>query len=117
MLNPELLRRDPEKTRAVLARRGEDAVEAFNAAVAADEVWRRLTAEVEALRAERRQRSSARRGRPSEDEIASERELANRLGELERDLKTAEEERQEKLAWVPNLPDQEVPPGKDETEN
>ena len=30
MLNPELLRRDPDRTRAVLARRGEDAVEAFN---------------------------------------------------------------------------------------
>jgi seryl-tRNA synthetase len=117
VLNPELLRRDPERTRAVLARRGDDAVEAFDAAIAADEVWRRLTAEVEALRAERRQRSSARRGRPSEEEVQADRELAHRLSELERELKTAEEERQEKLAWVPNLPDQEVPLGKDDTEN
>jgi len=46
MLNPELFRRDPERTRAVLARRGEDAVEAFDAAVVADDHWRRLTADV-----------------------------------------------------------------------
>ena len=117
MLSPELLRRDPERTRAVLARRGDDAVEAFNAAIVADDVWRRLTADVESLRAERRQRSSGRRGRPSEEEIQAERELANRLSDLERELKTAEEDRQQKLAWVPNLPDQEVPLGKDDTEN
>jgi seryl-tRNA synthetase len=49
--------------------------------------------------------------------VQADRELAHRLSELERELKTAEEERQEKLAWVPNLPDQEVPLGKDDTEN
>jgi seryl-tRNA synthetase len=47
VLNPELLRRDPDKTRAALARRGEDAVQAFDVAVRADADWRRLTAEVE----------------------------------------------------------------------
>jgi seryl-tRNA synthetase len=117
VLNPELLRRDPERTRAALARRGEDAVEAFNAAIAADETWRRLTADVEDMRAERRQRASARRGRPSDEEIREERQLGERLAEMERHLKAAEEERHKALAWVPNLPDQSVPLGKDETEN
>jgi seryl-tRNA synthetase len=117
VLNPELLRRDPERTRAALARRGDDAVEAFNAAIAADESWRRLTAEVEQLRAERRQRASARRGRPSEGEIREERRAGERLAEMERQLKEAEEQRHAALAWVPNLPDQSVPLGKDETEN
>jgi seryl-tRNA synthetase len=117
VLNPELLRRDPERTRTALARRGGDAVEAFNTAIAADDAWRHLTAEVEHLRAERRQRASARRGRPSEDEIREERQLGERLAEMERQLKQAEEERHKALAWVPNLPDQSVPLGKDETEN
>ncbi len=49
MLNPELLRRDADRTRAVLARRDDDAVKAFDAAIVADEEWRRLTAEVVAL--------------------------------------------------------------------
>jgi seryl-tRNA synthetase len=117
VLNPELLRRDPERTRAALARRGDDAVEAFNAAIAADDAWRRLTAEVEQVRAERRQRASARRGRPSEDEVREERQVGERLAEMEHQLKQAEEERHKALAWVPNLPDQSVPLGEDETEN
>lgn len=117
MLNPELLRRDPDKTRAVLARRGEDAIAAFDAAVAADDAWRRLTAEVEQLRAERRQRASARRGKPSDEEIVAERRLGEQLSELERQLRDADQERQDKLAWVPNLPDAQVPLGKDDTEN
>src|ERR1700704_5734375 len=61
MLNPELLRRDPDRTRAVLARRDEDAVKAFDEAIVVDEEWRRTTAEVEALRAERKHRSATRR--------------------------------------------------------
>ena len=117
MLNPELLRRDTDRTRAILARRDEDAVKAFDAAIVADEEWRRLTAEVEGLRANRRQRASARRGRPSEDEVAEERLLGERLSEFERALKEAEEIRLKALAWVPNLPDPSVPPGRDDTEN
>ncbi|MBV9325272.1 MAG: serine--tRNA ligase [Chloroflexi bacterium] len=117
MLNPELLRRDPDRTRAVLSRRGDDAVEAFNVAIGADEAWRRQTAEVEQLRAERRQRSSSRRGRPSEDEVRQDRELASRLAELERTLRELEQTRDRALAWIPNLPDAAVPRGKDETEN
>jgi seryl-tRNA synthetase len=117
VLNPELLRRDPDKTRAVLARRGEDAVEAFDAAVAADAKWRAATAAAETVRAERRQRSAGRRGRPSEEEVLSDRNLTDQLAVLDRELKEAEKERQDKLAWVPNLPDEQVPLGKDETEN
>jgi seryl-tRNA synthetase len=117
MLNPELLRRDPDRTRVALARRGEDAVEAFNAAVEADDVWRRLTAQVEQLRADLRRRSQGRRGRPTEEEIAEERTLREALTTEEAAQRRAEEDRQEKLAWVPNLPDQEVPIGKDDTEN
>jgi seryl-tRNA synthetase len=117
VLNPELLRRDPDKTRAVLARRGEDAVEAFNAAIVADERWRAATASVETLRAERRQRSAGRRGRPSEEEVLADRQLADQLASLERELKETEDARQNALSWVPNLPDGEVPLGKDDTEN
>jgi seryl-tRNA synthetase len=117
VLNPELLRRDPDRTRAILARRDEEAVKAFDAAIAADEEWRRLTAEVEGLRAERRQRASSRRGRPSQDEVAKERRSGEHLSELERELKDVEERRKVALAWVPNLPDDSVPAGKDDSEN
>jgi seryl-tRNA synthetase len=117
MLSPDLLRRDPERTRAVLARRDEDAARAFDAAVQADQVWRQRTTEVETLRAERKQASAARRGKPSPEQLEEERAARARLGDLEKDLQQAEQERNTALAWVPNLPDATVPPGKDETEN
>jgi seryl-tRNA synthetase len=72
---------------------------------------------VEQLRAARRQRASARRGRPSEDEIAEERRLSEQLAELEAALRAAEQDRQTALAWVPNLPDEGVPMGLDENDN
>jgi seryl-tRNA synthetase len=117
MLNPELLRRDPDRTRAILARRDEDAVRAFDAAVAADEEWRRGTAEVEALRAERKQRSGELRGAPTDEQRASLRALGDRLAEREAALQLATAERQKAMAWVPNLPDPSVPAGKDDSEN
>ena len=117
MLNPELLRRDPEKTRAILARRDNDAVKAFDEAVIVDEEWRRMTTEVEGLRAERKQRASSRRGRPSDEDVYEERRLSERLSLLERELKEIEEKRKTALAWIPNLPDASVPAGNDDTEN
>jgi seryl-tRNA synthetase len=117
MLNPELLRRDPDKTRASLARRDDDAAKAFDEAVIVDEQWRRMNSDVEGLRAERKQRASSRRGRPSDEDVLEERQLSERLSLLERELKEVEEKRKTALAWIPNLPDASVPAGKDDTDN
>jgi seryl-tRNA synthetase len=117
MLNPELLRREPDHTRAILARRDEDAVRAFDTAVVADEEWRRLTAEVERLRSDRKQRTSSRRGRPSDEDVLEEKRLGAELSVLEQGLREAEDKRKTALAWIPNLPDPSVPAGKDDSEN
>jgi seryl-tRNA synthetase len=85
--------------------------------VAADEEWRRGTAEVEALRAERKQRSGELRGAPTDEQRASLRALGDRLAEREAALQLATAERQKAMAWVPNLPDPSVPAGKDDSEN
>lgn len=117
MLNPDLLRHDPEQTRAALARRDPDAASRFEEAVAADARWRDLTARVEALRAERNERSSGLRGRPSAEQLAEMQALRERLADLERQLQSAEQQRAEVLAWVPNVPDASVPEGKDDSDN
>jgi len=117
MLNSELLRRNPERTRATLARRDEDAARAFDEAVAADEAWRRLTSEVESLRADRKRVAAARRGKPSPEEVEEERAARSQLADLERTLQESEQARNTALSWVPNLPDESVPPGKDDSEN
>ncbi|HEY3057842.1 MAG TPA: serine--tRNA ligase [Chloroflexota bacterium] len=117
MLSPDLLRRNPERTRATLERRDEDAARAFDEAVAADERWRQVTNEVEALRAERKRVAVGRRGKPSAEEVDEERAARARLAELEKELQEAERARNDAMGWVPNLPDESVPAGKDDSEN
>ncbi|MDQ3809753.1 MAG: serine--tRNA ligase [Chloroflexota bacterium] len=117
MLSPDLLRRDPLRTRAALARRDEEAARAFDEAVTADQDWRHLTSEVESLRAERKQVSSSRRGKPSPEDLEEERAARARQAELERQLQEAERKRQTALAWLPNLPDESVPSGVDDSDN
>lgn len=117
MLNPELLRRDPGQTRAALARRGQDVASAFDAAVALDTEWRRATAAMEELRAERKRRSSTMRGKPSPDQLAELRELGDRLGATEQRHAAAEAARDAALRALPNLPDPSVPDGADDSDN
>jgi seryl-tRNA synthetase len=92
-------------------------VRAFDTAVVADEEWRRLTAEVERLRSDRKQRASSRRGRPSDEDVLEEKRLGAELSVLEQGLREAEDKRKTALAWIPNLPDPSVPAGKDDSEN
>jgi seryl-tRNA synthetase len=111
------MRRDADRLRASLARRDEDSVRAFDEALAADEVRRQLIKQVEDARAERKQRASARRGKPTPEEIEEERQARAQLGQLEQELQQAEDRYKTAMSWVPNLPDASVPLGKDDTEN
>ncbi|MBI2756230.1 MAG: serine--tRNA ligase [Chloroflexi bacterium] len=117
MLNPELLRRNPDLTRAALARRDDESVRAFDRAVESDTVWRELTARVEALRAQRNEQSRGLRGKPSPEQLDQMRALRDELAGLETQLQSAEVERDTLLSWLPNLPDASVPMGKDDAEN
>ncbi len=117
MLNPELLRRDPERTRTELARRGPDAVQAFDAAVDVDKRWRASNAQVDALRSERNERSGQIRGKPSPEQLDAMRQLRERLGAAEQELQALEQERDQALKAVPNVPDASVPPGEDDSDN
>jgi seryl-tRNA synthetase len=117
VLNAELLRHNPEATRAALARRGPDVAQAFDRAVTVDRAWREATARVDALRAERNQRSSAMRGRPTPDQLEGLRALRDQTSDAEQQLHVVEAERDQALAALPNVPDASVPDGIDDTDN
>ena len=71
MIDLKAARKDPDRFRAALARRG--AAGDFDALLAADASWRELTERAEALRA-RQKRSS--RSAPAEAELAELRQFA-----------------------------------------
>jgi len=94
-------RREPDRYRAALARRG--AADDFDSLLAIDERWRELTERAEALRAA--QKRSSKPAPPSEQEITALRQLRDELAQAAAEQADAERARQELLARIPNLPD------------
>jgi len=104
MIDIRAARADPERFRAALARKGAAAV--FEEMLAADERWRALVPEVDALRARQRLK-----GRPTPEQLEELGRLKEELRELEGRLAGVEAERDALLAQVPNPPDPTAPDG------
>ncbi len=112
MLDLRLIRRDPDRVRAALERRG--AAERIDELVALDERRRELLPELEALRARQNEASEAigtakRRGEEASDEIAAMREVAARAKEIQAEVAVVEGRIQTVLATVPNVPEDDAP--------
>jgi seryl-tRNA synthetase len=81
-----------------------------------------LLHESEQLKAQRNavtQEVGARRqaGKPADELIQQSRGLGDRIREIDAGLKTLEEESAELAAWIPNLPHETTPPGRDAAHN
>ncbi len=120
MLDPKWLRSDPQGVAERLARRGfvldVAAVEALEARRKA------LQTEAERLRAERNARSKAigqarQRGEDIGPLKAAVAELGERLKAVEEELRQVQARFEALLLGVPNLPDDSVPGGRDESDN
>jgi seryl-tRNA synthetase len=102
-------RADPDGLRAAVARKG--AGEAFDRMLEADARWRELVPKVDELRS--RQKIQ---GKPSPEQVEELKQVKEDLKRLEDELTTAEAERDELLAQVPNPPHESVPEGDTEEE-
>jgi seryl-tRNA synthetase len=116
MLDLKSIREDPERVRAALARRGEQAAAGLDAVLELDARRRALIPRVEELRAQRNAAAEtiARAKRAGEDAagaIAAQREAGAREKQLSAELAEIEERLQAALAPLPNLPDPSAAPG------
>jgi seryl-tRNA synthetase len=120
VLDLKALRDDPEPFRLGLARRDEALAEDVDRLLELDERRRRLTTEVEELRAEQNRVSKA-VGTASGEErdrlIASVREVSDRLKALEPELAGAEDDLRALLGRIPNVPLESVPVGATDEDN
>ncbi|MBI5596729.1 MAG: serine--tRNA ligase [Elusimicrobia bacterium] len=124
MLDPKLLRGDPERVRKGIADRGGRSLEALEKALELDGRHRVLLAEVELLRAKRNEASKAigaakaakdePRAKLLLDEVAV---LKAVMPAKEAELSALEAGLREVLLGIPNLPDPGVPVGKSEADN
>ncbi len=120
MLDRKLLREDPDRVRAGLAKRG---VEFDSAPVLAQEEQRRdLIRQVESLKAERNAASDdigrlKKEGQDVSQAIEATRMLGDRIKGLEAQLNELDAELDRFLLTVPNLPHESVPVGRSEEDN
>lgn len=120
MLDIKLIRDNPDGVKERLATVGVPGGE-VDALLDSDRARRTCIREVETLRAERTTRSKEIRkiSDPTERDTAvrSMRALGERVSQLEKQLAQEEEDFQQRLLELPNLPHPDVPVGKDEDEN
>ncbi|MFN8124568.1 MAG: serine--tRNA ligase [Thermoleophilia bacterium] len=114
MLDLRLIRQDPDRVRASIARRGP--VDALDEVVALDRDARETRTRVETARAERGRLSKAvgmakREGRDSSAEEAAARAIGEALTQDEDRLRDLESRRDELLLGLPNLAQDEAPDG------
>lgn len=121
MLDIKLVREDPERVRAgALLKHFPDRAEAVDRALALDLELRELIPRLDELRS--RQKKAAKTiGRLAPEERArhleEQKELKARIQELEERERELRARLREELLRIPNVPDPEVPEGKDETAN
>ncbi len=120
MLDIRLFREQPDIVREGLRKLGEDPA-MVDAIREADERRRQLLTEVERLKAERNVVSKeigAMRDKAARDvRIAEMRAVGDRITALDHEVSAVETELQRLMLVVPNLPDDSVPVGADESEN
>ena len=117
MLDLKLVRDDPERVKAALAKRGPGAAGEVDRLLEADAGRRRLVTEVEALRAEQKRRGrEVAKAAPDERQqvLAGLKELSDRLDAAEERLRAAEAALVEVQARMPNLPEEATPAGGEE---
>ena len=114
MLDVKLIRSNPDLVRAALQRRG--STQSLDEFLAVEAERRRLTTEVETMRAERKSASDEiakvkKAGGDAAEAIAAMRALGDTIRGREQELETAEARMRELLLDIPNLVADDVPDG------
>ncbi|QZA89713.1 serine--tRNA ligase [Salinarchaeum sp. IM2453] len=123
MIDRSVLRDDPEKIRQMLADRGIEDVD-VDKLLEIDEEWRELKAEGDSLRHERNEISDRIGELKQEGDEEAAQEAIERSQELKEEIERVEnqadelsETLNERLMEIPQVPDESVPVGEDESDN
>lgn len=112
MIDIDFLRENPDKVKKAVRNKQLDPG-IVDVALDLDEKWRKNLQATEKLRAERNALSKD----PTPEKIKKAKKVKKDLKKLEEDLKKVSEKYETALKDIPNLPEEDVPVGKDEKEN
>lgn len=116
MIDINLLRQQPELIKKTLENRQKD-VSILAKVVELDKNYRQALGAVEVLRAKQNQVSKSIKAKPSDEQIALGKDLKEQLKTLEDNLKKSEEALNSALEEIPNIPSDDTPVGKDDSDN
>lgn len=116
MLDVKLIREDPEKVKKGIAKKKADP-KLIDKFLRLDEEWRLKTKALEDLSAEQNVVSRAMSAGQSQDLLSKAQLLKQRITEIESERDVLSSKRDDILNKLPNIPFDDVPVGKDETEN
>ncbi len=122
MIDIELIRKNPQYVKERLRLRDEELPSLIDELLGLDAKRRELITEINKLRQERNTLSKEigklkREGKDVSEIQQRVKLLKERLEKLEEELREVEERFKEILLWIPNLPHESVPVGKDESDN
>lgn len=123
MLEMKLIREDPDRVRENLARRNDpEILRLFDELLAVDKEWRRLFTEAGSLRMMRNKITEEiarmkKQGIDPAEKIREAEEIPQRIKAIESEMEARRRRMDELLMRIPNLMDDTVPFGKDDTEN
>ncbi|MFA6518939.1 MAG: serine--tRNA ligase [Candidatus Shapirobacteria bacterium] len=116
MLDINLLRTSPDLVKQSLVNRQKDPG-ILDKVLESDKTYRELLSQVEKLRADQNAISRDIKGKPTDDQRKSALEIKNQLKNFEQKLTEAEIIRDNLFEEIPNIPSEDTPIGKDDSEN
>jgi len=116
VIDVKLLRQDPAGVSAALLRRDASLAEGLEAVLALDRAWRALITETEHLKAERNAATETvaklkRAKEPADELLASLKASAERVKALDAEGRALEEQLEQALLRIPNVPHPDIPTG------
>lgn len=120
MLDLRFIRENPDLVKAAAVKKNETCD--IDLILSLDEKRREIIRQVEQLKAERNRASAEigqkkKAGEPADDAIEAMRTVNEKIAAFDGQLRETEGKLEEGMSWVPNLPHESVPVGKDETSN
>lgn len=121
MLDPKILRDEPDKVKKALKDRNADLTLLDNFKKS-DDLWRKATYEIEVLKAEKNMKSDEigklKAAKKDASTLLSEmKKLSDQIAAKEEALKSVEQEMTKTSLYIPNIPHVSVPVGKDASHN
>lgn len=122
MLDIKVIRNDPEAVKKAIESRGSNMDKVIDEVLKCDEIRRKMLAEVESMKSTQNAVSKKipvmkKNGEDTTVVMSEMKELSDKICEKNKELSELEKKQRDLILTIPNIPNKDVPIGKDDSEN